>query len=90
MIGANEIMGTEARDFGKPRFPSEHDELLFDTGGGRTDSDVNLLIFSSQFSFGRAYFQGLEGQKFTAKDISDFMRFIDTDVNFSLDIQEIR
>lgn len=59
--------------------------------GGRNQTDVNLLIrFFPRSFFGRAYFQGLEDQKFTAKDINDFMRFIDTDVNFCLDIREIR
>ncbi|CAN0071533.1 unnamed protein product [Scytosiphon promiscuus] len=38
----------------------------------------------------RAYFQGLESQNFTSKEVSDLMRFIDTDVNFTLDIEEMR
>lgn len=38
----------------------------------------------------RAYFLGLESETFTSKDVSDLMRFIDTDVDFSLDIREMR
>ncbi|CAB1098069.1 unnamed protein product [Ectocarpus sp. CCAP 1310/34] len=38
----------------------------------------------------RAYFLGLENETFTSKDVSDLMRFIDTDVDFSLDIREMR
>ncbi|CAN0035199.1 unnamed protein product [Ectocarpus fasciculatus] len=38
----------------------------------------------------RAYFLGLESETFNSKDVSDLMRFIDTDVDFSLDIREMR
>eukprot|EP00752_Nemacystus_decipiens_P003652 g3366.t1 len=38
----------------------------------------------------RAYFLGLERQTFTSKEIGDLMRFIDTDVNFMLDLEETR
>ncbi|CAM9734886.1 unnamed protein product, partial [Hapterophycus canaliculatus] len=38
----------------------------------------------------RAYFLELESQNFTSKEVSDLMRFIDTDVNFTLDIKEMR
>lgn len=40
--------------------------------------------------FVRAYFLGLERQAFSSKEISDLMRFIDTDVNFTLDLEEMR
>lgn len=39
---------------------------------------------------GRAYFLGLENQRMSSKEISDLMRFVDTDVNFVLDMDEMR
>ncbi len=39
---------------------------------------------------GRAYFQGLDNQSMSSKEISDLMRFVDTNVNFVLDMDEMR